>query len=317
MQFTITANSCLLQDLTLQIATGGYVTAKGNQILIANDKIMTGVMAGVNIQGSNCRVTNNVMDGTILVTGNYNQIDDNSGCFIDVGVSQVNGSLGGSYNYVEDNTCTGLALGYCSNNAFFGNNILGNSYEPAGIDISWSTNNFIYENQITGLIYGYGFSFWHSSNNTIEANDVTGFTDAGLCFAASSNNLFTLNNFYGTPHPYIPYVYDRSSDPNYASTGITLSVNIWNDNGLGNYWGDYLAKYPNATEVNSTGVGSIPYIINENNIDSYPLMTNYEIYNGINPTARLDKSNPPRHYSNSYFSFATAEHNCHAPTSSS
>ena len=92
-----------------------------------------------------------------------------------------------------------------------------------------------------------------------------------------SNNLFTLNNFYGTPHPYIPYVYDRSSDPNYASTGITLSVNIWNDNGLGNYWGDYLAKYPNATEVNSTGVGSIPYIINENNTDSYPLMTNYEI----------------------------------------
>ena len=177
---TITANSCSLQDLTLQIANGGYVTAEGNNILLADNTIMTGDTTGVNIQGSNSRVTNNVMDGNIVVTGNYNQIDDNSGCFVDVGVSQVNGQFSGTYNFVKDNTCQGLALAYSSNNVFFGNNIVGNSWEPSDIDISWSTNNFIYENQITGPNYGYGLRFWHSSNNTIEANGITDFFDAGL-----------------------------------------------------------------------------------------------------------------------------------------
>ena len=274
---TITANSCSLQDLTLQDAiegnypsNGGDVTAEGNYILIADNTINT---TGVNIQGSNCRVTNNVMDGTIEVTGNYNQIDNNSCSSVGVGVSQVNGQSGGSYDFVRDNTCQGLGLTNCSNNVFFGNN------SPAGIDISQSNNNFIYENQITGSNFFVSVSFWQSSNNTIEANDFD-FTDAGaLVFSASNNNLFTLNDIYGNYSARYPYyVIDQalSIDPNMAD-GLTLSTNIWSYNNLGNYWGDYLTKYPNATEVDGTGAGSIPYAINANNSDSYPLMSPYDI----------------------------------------
>jgi hypothetical protein len=56
------------------------------------------------------------------------------------------------------------------------------------------------------------------------------------------------------------------------------SVNIWDDDypSGGNYWSDYLTKYPNATEIDDTGIGDTAYEINANNTDRYPLMIQYE-----------------------------------------
>jgi hypothetical protein len=36
--------------------------------------------------------------------------------------------------------------------------------------------------------------------------------------------------------------------------------------------GDYLTKYPNATEIGSSGIGNTPYVICANNTDNYHLM---------------------------------------------
>jgi hypothetical protein len=55
------------------------------------------------------------------------------------------------------------------------------------------------------------------------------------------------------------------------------SVNIWDDGSRGNYWSDYLTKYPNATGVDSSGVWNTPYVIGTNNADHYPLMVQYVI----------------------------------------
>ena len=41
---------------------------------------------------------------------------------------------------------------------------------------------------------------------------------------------------------------------------------------MGNYWSDYKSKYPNAIEIDSSGIGNIPYVIDDNNADNYPLM---------------------------------------------
>ena len=52
------------------------------------------------------------------------------------------------------------------------------------------------------------------------------------------------------------------------------SVNIW-DAGYpsgGNYWGDYEARYPNATELDGSGLWDTPYALYGNNQDNYPLM---------------------------------------------
>jgi hypothetical protein len=46
---------------------------------------------------------------------------------------------------------------------------------------------------------------------------------------------------------------------------------------VGNCWSDYLTKYPNAIQVNSSGVWNTHYVIDTNNTDNYPLMVPYAI----------------------------------------
>jgi hypothetical protein len=48
-------------------------------------------------------------------------------------------------------------------------------------------------------------------------------------------------------------------------------ANSWDNGSVGNYWADYLTKYPNATEIAGTGVGDTPYVLDANNVDHYPL----------------------------------------------
>jgi len=59
----------------------------------------------------------------------------------------------------------------------------------------------------------------------------------------------------------------------FNQVSTVFSVNSWNNGSVGNYWSDYLTKYPNATQVGISGVWNTPYVIDANNIDHYPLMT--------------------------------------------
>jgi hypothetical protein len=54
-------------------------------------------------------------------------------------------------------------------------------------------------------------------------------------------------------------------------------MNVWDDGypSGGNYWSDYLTKYPNASQIDHTGIGNAPYVINSNNTDRYPLMSTW------------------------------------------
>jgi hypothetical protein len=49
--------------------------------------------------------------------------------------------------------------------------------------------------------------------------------------------------------------------------------NVWDDSKEGNYWSDYVTRYPNATEIDGSGIWDTTYVISENNQDSYPLMS--------------------------------------------
>jgi nitrous oxidase accessory protein NosD len=50
----------------------------------------------------------------------------------------------------------------------------------------------------------------------------------------------------------------------------------WDNGSIGNYWSDYLKKYPNASEIGNTGIGDTPYVIDANNVDNYPLMVPFQ-----------------------------------------
>ena len=76
----------------------------------------------------------------------------------------------------------------------------------------------------------------------------------------SSNNKFYHNHF--------------TDNPNQVYVEVN-STNAWDDGypSGGNYWSDYAEKYPNAEEMDESGVWNIPYTIDENNQDRYPLIS--------------------------------------------
>ena len=253
---TITADSCVLQNLTIQITDAkGDITARGNQILFSGNKITS--LNDLTIKGSNCRITNNMLDGDVVVEGTYNQVDKNTANFI---------QISGSNNFIKNNNCKSLNLGFSSNNIFLENNV-SNELGDWGVSLHSSNNNFFYKNTFSGFIWG--FTLRYSSNNFFKANTVTDCLYTSINFYASDNNLFSLNNFADNAHEDSAFVCDdyndiptRESNPN-----LILSINIWSADNLGNYWGDDLTRYPNATEVDNSGVGNIPYIINDKNTD--------------------------------------------------
>jgi len=112
-----------------------------------------------------------------------------------------------------------------------------------------------------------GMDFYNTENNLIVGNSITDMSNPwdgygpGVFFDHASNNTIYHNNFMINPA-----VQQQASGSN--------SINIWDDGypSGGNYWSDYQTRYPNATEIGSSGIGNTPYVIDANNTDRYPLM---------------------------------------------
>jgi nitrous oxidase accessory protein NosD len=58
---------------------------------------------------------------------------------------------------------------------------------------------------------------------------------------------------------------------------LGVSLNVWDDEGKGNFWSGYLARYPNASEVDGLRVWDTPYVIDGHNSDRYPLVDRYVV----------------------------------------
>jgi hypothetical protein len=100
----------------------------------------------------------------------------------------------------------------------------------------------------------------YSDTNKILMNNITGLS-VDLCF---HNNFFENNILCSyVPNPYFN------------------STNRWDNGSIGNYWMDYQSKYSNASQIDNTGIGNIPYVINSDNIDNYPLLYSFDIEKGI------------------------------------
>ena len=91
---------------------------------------------------------------------------------------------------------------------------------------------------------------------------------AAIVFWGASNNTIYHNNFINNP----TQAYD-------GSFNSPFSVNTWDNDypSGGNYWSDYQSKYPSATEIDNSGIGNTPYIIDPNNTDRYPLLNQFDI----------------------------------------
>jgi parallel beta-helix repeat protein len=258
---TITADDCKLLNLTVIIPRpSGYISTTGNRTIIMGNTITTSSMTGVTVNGSYCKITDNVMSGRIQLNGSFNEIARNSIPYI---------HLDGSWNIIKDNVCEHIGLGYYSNNT--NNNVISENRVAAtdclysGIELTYSNNNFFYRNQISGYIQD--VRLWFSSGNTIVANTLSDPLGASISLGGSFNNKVYLNNF-------VDNVYDYYTDPNIraAEPNMIASINFWDNGEKGNYWDAH-----NGSDVNGDGIGDTPYIIDANNQDHYPLMTQVDI----------------------------------------
>jgi len=108
-----------------------------------------------------------------------------------------------------------------------------------------------------------GIALWGTNNSRIISNNISANHFFGIRLHYSSNNSIYHNNFIDNAHQF--YNYD--------------SVNSWDDGypSGGNYWSDYKTTYPNATEIDHSGIWNTSYTIDTNNSDNYPLTTQHPI----------------------------------------
>jgi hypothetical protein len=129
-----------------------------------------------------------------------------------------------------------------------------NTIAESSIDrlgIQYSDNNLIAKNNITSVL-----GLTRSNKNTVTENNITSIS----VIIGNWNRLFE-NNFSCKNN----YFYNEGR------------ANTWDNGSVGNYWSDYLTKYPGAVEIGNTGIGNKPYVIDSNNVDNYPFMAPFEV----------------------------------------
>ena len=158
--------------------------------------------------------------------------------------------LGGSGNIVSGNNITNtqhIAIQTGANGVIIGNTII-NTRGISGIAIALSSNSSVISNLI-------------KNNNC----GIYSYTYGGPMFPFStppSGSVVYGNNFVNNSYNVL----------NKGSEGASIGkIANWDNGCIGNYWSDY-----NGTDADGNGIGDIPYVIDENNQDNYPLMLPYK-----------------------------------------
>lgn len=129
-----------------------------------------------------------------------------------------------------------------------------------GVLLNGSSTNNITGNEITNNHYG--ISLYSSTNNNISMNTIAN-NNGGIRLDSSSSNNFYHNNVIDNTRQVLTYKLTNSWDDGYPSGG--------------NYWSDYISRYPNASEIDDSGMWNTPYAIDPSNMDNYPLKNQYVV----------------------------------------
>jgi len=262
------------------ILIGGYagITGSGSTVGIKADNITVSGFTirsydfetpawyfnGIWVAANNCNITGNIIENC------------------DIGIACIASpvfSIVISKNVITENLHTGIYVGReilqnspAHDIVITDNNITANSW---GIGITEGFSYVISGNNVIDNGGGIGL---HSSDSTIVGNNVTSNRGAGIHIGGLNNTIsgnYVADNEVGvtfegsttTDNMFYSNSFDNDQNVQITSTNYTES---WDNGTVGNYWSDYTTKYPNATEVDNTGIWNTPYVIDTNNTDRYP-----------------------------------------------
>jgi len=262
------------------------------------------IVPGINFGTSYCNIFNNKILNNSY--GIYLEEDSSNNTFENNTV--LNNSYGiylddSSNNTLENNNVSNndhnIYLESSSNNKIINNNV---SFSEWGIGIwlSDSSENEIANNTV--IFNGWhGISLRSSSNNKLIDNEISNSRESGIELIDSSCNEMVRNNISSSGCWGGINMWNSNSNSiclnNFINNSGDIdsyeSTNIWNStekitytyngrtftNYTGNYWDDYKEKYPDAEEIDETGIWDIPYSI-DGDKDNYPLVEEFENYFG-------------------------------------
>jgi len=214
-----------------------------------------GLVNSTNIKVKNLNVQNNKQGILFAFTidssiNNVNAKNNWNGLYV---AHSSNISLSG--NNANNNFDYGIKFFNSPRSTASGNNVDNNGW--AGIGLFGSFNSTVDGNEANSNYYN--LHLVYTNNSIIAGNNALAVKPGGYSIAVyySHNNIIYHNTFATT----LLYVETRNGTP-------FTPRNNW-DNGLeGNYWSDYQGE-----DADGDGIGDTPYVVGENNVDNYPLMT--------------------------------------------
>jgi len=295
---------------SIQEAINSPNVKDGDTLFIYNGTYYENVVVNkaVSLMGENRETT--IIDGSgtgkvVVITANHVTVNGftirNSGSNYpeDNGVYVYSSNYNNITNNIITNNLFGIRLSYSSYNTLVGNNVSNND---DGIWLYSSNYNNLIDNIANWNRYHGITVYWYSDFNNVKENNA--FNNSwGITVSLSSNNnlvknIANWNTGWGID---VEYSYSTSnqlvgntaSNNNlgfqlYESSGNILyhnnlinnsrqlwcyaSINTWDDGypSGGNYWSDYAG-----VDANGDGIGDIPYVIDADNVDRYPLMNPY------------------------------------------
>lgn len=193
-------------------------------------------------QASNNTVVNCTVSNILFLNSQYNTILNCSGgkvSFVSSSNNTISNCFASEFQFQESN----------SNRILYNNSTM-----AVGNDLYLvnSSNNLFFGNSF-GSCLRWISMVGNSTGNFIEANNVNPGSMEIQC-SLTGNNTFYHNDFINL---------------SWNASITTDGSNTWSINGQGNYWSNYLYF---SFYLNNNGTGSIPYVVDETNVDNHPLL---------------------------------------------
>ena len=163
-------------------------------------------------------------------------------------------------NLTIKNSQFGIYLEQCSNITVSGNTITGTQVPvpqgqaTGGIFVWQGHSNIIVDNNLANNYKAIYIGYEHQNHQNLVARNTIENSSYGIIILTANNTIYQ-NRFINNKVQ--AYLSGEAS-------------NVWDYDKKGNFWSGY-----DGTDADGDGIGDTPYVIDENNQDSYPLTASY------------------------------------------